>query len=486
MATLHYASGGSATEVATAGFNLVDVQSVEQLNELPDGMKGLVWLNEAEGVTSSFIDKVTPFIGNPKLFGFFLVDEPDPTGQWGTYATAADLKAESDYIHANVPGAKTFITTMNMGSSADPDFSNTFNPANTGIDLYGVSAYPVRTGEDTVDYSQIDKAVAAAEEAGIPVGKIVPTYQTFGGGAWMTDTGGKYVMPTAAQLETMLEHWAAAVPSPVFDYAYAWGSQQGDVALESSSQLQAVSREHNLSTTAASDATASDDSSAATVPADAAISDDSSAATVPADAATSDDSSAGIDVPNSDTGVGSSAWNAAFHSSRDGFHAGRDGDMFHAAARADRMADYGGGDKASDGSSVDRMLASVRDALSFGSESELLTATSDKTASTSNGFAQRHGNADVGKGGDAETSGPRSIDAFDFGWLQDRPHFGHSFAELRSGGLSSDAFSAGRAAHDRSDHVTYDSSTGSLSFDGDATGGATQFAAHFPWQHDSL
>src|SRR6266699_2755632 len=118
MTTLHYASGGSGADIATAGFNLADVQSVDQLNALPTGMKGLVWLNEAGGTTSSFIQKVTPFIGNPKALGFFLVDEPDPTGQWGTYATAANLKAESDWIHANVPGAKTFITMMNMGSSA--------------------------------------------------------------------------------------------------------------------------------------------------------------------------------------------------------------------------------------------------------------------------------------------------------------------------------------------------------------------------------
>ncbi|TIS93834.1 MAG: calcium-binding protein, partial [Mesorhizobium sp.] len=124
-----------------------------------DGTKGLVWLNEGEGVTQSFIDKVTPFIGNPKVYGFFLVDEPDPTGKYHTQVDAADLKAESDYIHSNVPGAKTFITMMNMGSSAEPDFSNTYNHDNTHIDLFGIDPYPVRTGTDTVDYDMIDRTV---------------------------------------------------------------------------------------------------------------------------------------------------------------------------------------------------------------------------------------------------------------------------------------------------------------------------------------
>ncbi|RWM72426.1 calcium-binding protein [Mesorhizobium sp.] len=558
MATLHYASGGSASEVATAGFNLVDVQSVEQLNALPDGMKGLVWLNEGDGVTSSFINKVTPFIDNPKLFGFFLLDEPDPTGRWGTYATAADLKAESDYIHSNVPGAKTFITMMNMGSSANPDYSNTYNPANTGIDLYGVTSYPVRTGTASVDYSQIGKAVAAAEAAGIPVSKMVPTYQTFGGGAWMTDTDGKYVMPTAAQLDTMLDHWAAAVPSPAFDYAYAWGSQQGDVALESSPELQAVFREHNLSTTgtvasdviddsptatvpadatisddsaaaaAASDATTSDASSTATTASDTTISDDSSTAVAASDTTISDDSStaaaasgtttsddsataaAASDTTTSDDSStaaaasdtaasdGSSTETAASRptTSNGGVHAVRGADATHAAAGTDWAANHdgndtshvdNGGEKA--GSSVDRVLA----ALSGGSES--LAGSHDKTAG--NGFAHTvEDNENVGanasKGGAAEImSGRGGHDAFDFSWLQeklqDKPHFDQAFLDgLKSGGESSDALST--AAHDRSDQVSYDSSTGSLSLDSDGTGDAsqTQLASHFPWQHHSL
>ncbi|MER8578349.1 hypothetical protein NKG95_06320 [Mesorhizobium sp. M1423] len=292
MTTLHYTSGGSGTEIAQAGFNLADVSSVDQLNALPDGTKGLVYLNETDGATSSFIDKVTPFIGNPKLFGFFLVDEPDPTGQWGTYASAANLKAESDWIHSNVPDAKTYITMMSLGTSANPDFSNTYNPANTGIDYYGVDVYPVRT-DGAIDYNMIDKFVAAAQASGIPTSQIIPGYQTFGGGDYNTDMGGKYVVPTATQMETMMDHWAKLVPSPAFDYAYAWGSQRGDTALESSSELQAVFREHNLSTggTAPSEAAATDPSSTASIPSEATTGDSASTATAPSEATPSDSAS---------------------------------------------------------------------------------------------------------------------------------------------------------------------------------------------------
>jgi hypothetical protein len=244
LATLHYASGNNVDAQGNftpgqSGFNLADVSSVDELNALPAGVKGLVWLDQGDGVTQSFIDAVTPYIGNPKAYAFYLKDEPDPTGQWNTLVTAANLKAESDWIHAHDPGAKTFITMMNMGSSDNPSFANTYTPQNTHIDYFGIDPYPVRSDSATVDYSMIDKAVAAAEASGIPAANIVPVFQTFG--------GGNYVMPTAAQEQQMLAHWAALVPNPAFDYAYAWGSQNGDQALEGSQALQSVFLQHNTS-----------------------------------------------------------------------------------------------------------------------------------------------------------------------------------------------------------------------------------------------
>ncbi|MER8824831.1 calcium-binding protein [Mesorhizobium sp. M0991] len=351
MATLHYASGGSATEIATAGFNLADVQYVSLVNALPDGMKGLVYLNEHEGVTASFIEKMTPFLGNPNVFGFYLVDEPDPTGRWGTYATAENLKAESDWIHEHFPGAKTFITMMNMGSPTNPDFTNTYNPANTHIDYFGIDPYPVRTGTDTVDYDMIDRAVAAAVKSGIPISNIVPVFQAFGGGNWETSDGGRQVMPTPEQMQIMMDHWAKLVPSPAFDYTYKWGTQNGDTALESSPELQAFFREHNLI----------------------------------------DTGTAPPPVDTSDTLYGTSG-----------------DDVFHGAG-GHTMIGYGGNDTyyvedvrdkeiEAVGGGADKVLASVSHALAAGSEIELL-ATNNASGTvainlTGNEFAQNvQGNA---------------------------------------------------------------------------------------------
>src|SRR5258705_12226424 len=105
---LHYAANGNFNSngrylPAAAGFNLADVSTVAQLNSLPDGVKGLVWVGQCNGVDATFLSTVRPYIRNAKLFGFYLMDDPDPTGVHRSLCTAENLKAESDWIHANVP-----------------------------------------------------------------------------------------------------------------------------------------------------------------------------------------------------------------------------------------------------------------------------------------------------------------------------------------------------------------------------------------------
>ena len=118
-ATAGAATGASAIGVSNAnfdsngnylpgadGFNLADVSDVDTLNSLPSGVVGLVWVGLCNGADSTFTATIQPFIGNPKLFGFYLMDEPDATGQYAPLCTAANLMAESNWIHAHVPGAK--------------------------------------------------------------------------------------------------------------------------------------------------------------------------------------------------------------------------------------------------------------------------------------------------------------------------------------------------------------------------------------------
>jgi hypothetical protein len=173
------------------------------------------------------------------------MDDPDPTGAYGPLCTADNLKAESDWIHDNVPGAKVFILLMPMSSSKTPSYAGTYNPMNSHVDLFGIDPYPCRSELKGCDYDMIDRYIAAAESGGVPRDNIVPVFQAFGGGNWRDDGGGKYVLPSVEELQQMLKRWGTFVPAPVFDYAYSWGSQNADEALERSTDLQAVFARHN-------------------------------------------------------------------------------------------------------------------------------------------------------------------------------------------------------------------------------------------------
>jgi hypothetical protein len=239
VTSLHYAANGNLSSSGqylpgADGFNLADVSSVSTLNRLPAGVKGLIWIGYCGGADSSFQKMVSPFIGKPKLFGFYLMDEPNLST-----CPVTNLNAEDVWIHANVPGAKAYAVLDNQGPATAPAYG-WYTPANSDLDLVGLDAYPVRSELSSPDYNEIALRVTAAEAAGWPLGSLVPVYQTFGGGTATDDAGGQWVLPTAAQEDTMLADWAAVVPTPVFDYAFSWGSQTGDTALSQVPALQSI------------------------------------------------------------------------------------------------------------------------------------------------------------------------------------------------------------------------------------------------------
>ena len=227
---------GSTYLPGADGFNLADVSSNSATTALPAGVKGLEYIGSCAGATTSFQTTIASFIGDAKVFGFYLVDEP----QLST-CPPANLKAESDWIHGNDPGMKTFIVVESAATNpATPNYENTYNPANTDVDLFGLVSYPCQKGISGCAYSWIPSTVAAAERAGIPLADIVPVYQVFG-----AYDAGQWVLPTAEQESEILSMWGSSVPTPVFDYAYSWGVQWGDQTLSGSPSLQSILLAHN-------------------------------------------------------------------------------------------------------------------------------------------------------------------------------------------------------------------------------------------------
>jgi hypothetical protein len=261
--TLHFIANvdDQIAAVEALGFNLVDMGSdPESVNALPAGVRALVWLGSLDnhdcanpGYTfSAFMDAVNRLVGNPKVFGYFLADEPHPKD---CPTTADDLRERADYIHAHDPTHRSFIVVLDGSNQCGGTYGCEYSalaPAKTHVDLIGLDPYPCNTGNASTgcDYQHIDATVQRAEQHGIPANDIVPVFQMFGQSCADSNY---YRLPKASELTTMLAHWKLRVPHAAFDYAYTWarqGSACPSLADANGSggypDLQAVIKAHNL------------------------------------------------------------------------------------------------------------------------------------------------------------------------------------------------------------------------------------------------
>ena len=226
--TLHMTANedGAYTNAAAIGFNVHDTgMSTSVINALPAGSQAMVWVgigssNCSATLTSTFTSFVLANATNPKLYGFYLNDEPVNN----TCVTA--VTAYTKYIHDNAPGKKSFILLTDW-----PGTYAAYKPSATGVDLIGLDPYPVKdyivsSADGNYSVADIPHEVNDALANGIPLSAIVPVFQTFGSPA----SGGYqgWGSPTADQLNNrILSQWATLVPNPQLDYAYSWGLQSG-------------------------------------------------------------------------------------------------------------------------------------------------------------------------------------------------------------------------------------------------------------------
>ncbi len=237
---LHYAANdnfaGSTYLAGQLGFTMADVESPSQLQLLPQGVRALVWLGYCQGADATFQAMVRPYLWQPAVFGYYLMDDPNPAS-----CSPAALRAETVWIHAHDPGTRTFVILENLSATSSPRYAET----QVGMaDLYGLDPYPCRVHAG-FHPEWIARAVAAATAAGFPSSSLVPVYQAFGLGAWTSDTGDRYAVPTPEQETTILDTWASLLPAPTFDYTYSWGSQKADTALQTIADLHPIFQAHN-------------------------------------------------------------------------------------------------------------------------------------------------------------------------------------------------------------------------------------------------
>ena len=248
---------GSYAAARAVGFNVFDVSGSTsnpagvktKLNALPAGSKAMIWVGNlgkkagVQGFTrAQFQAQVNALATDPRVFGYFIADEPHPI----LFPTVvAEIRARADYLRAKAPAQKSFIVVLDGSKYCNGTLGCEYAalaPSKSHVDVVGVDSYPCHLGAPC-DFTKIPQRVNAAIKAGIPRGQIAPVYQSFGQeGA----TNPYYRTPTAAELQKMLDTWKANLPAPVMDYAYSWGTQTSSPqALINHPELQRVARTHN-------------------------------------------------------------------------------------------------------------------------------------------------------------------------------------------------------------------------------------------------
>jgi hypothetical protein len=226
-----------STTPASLGFDVFDVgPTPELINALPAGVRAMVWLGQKcpTPIDDAFRTRVRALAANPKVYGYYLSDEPHisscPRGP-------AALRSRADYIR-NITGGrqKSFVVLEDR-----PDM-RAFRPYVTHVNLVGIDPYPCSIANGCV-LSKINSRVNAALAVGIPRAKLVPVYQAFGQS--LSSEERYYKLPSPAQLQAIIDRWHKLLPTPQLDYAYSWGHQgMSNPTLIDRPLLQAVFARH--------------------------------------------------------------------------------------------------------------------------------------------------------------------------------------------------------------------------------------------------
>jgi hypothetical protein len=225
-----------STAPAALGFDVFDT-SESGLAALPSGVRGLVWLGQkcptpADARFKAAIDRMSK---NPKVFGYYLSDEPHIADCPGG---AAALASRADYVRAKNANQWTFIV---LSRQADV---YSFRPAVSHVHLVGFDPYPCSTANPTCDLRKIGERVGWADAAGIERWRVVPVFPTFGQEKLASHY---YNLPNGSQLQAILDEWRTYAPYPVMDYSYTWGHQSSsNPTLIDSASLQSVMKKHNV------------------------------------------------------------------------------------------------------------------------------------------------------------------------------------------------------------------------------------------------
>lgn len=205
------------------GYDLVDVKPDGALVAgVPAGMRAMLWVGnftcgDFDLDFEGFKRAVQRFGRDPRVYGWYLSDEPNPGECPGI---TKEIRRRAEYLRRHAPGQISFISLTDW--PMEP-----LAPSRVGVDLVGLDPYPCKGSAETrehCDIGAIDRMVRMADAAGIPRGKVAPVLQTFGQSCSKGDK--QYWMPTQDQFRKILARWDRLTPNPPLEISYSWGRQE--------------------------------------------------------------------------------------------------------------------------------------------------------------------------------------------------------------------------------------------------------------------
>jgi acid phosphatase type 7 len=209
-------NSGSDAAIAQNGWNLYDVSSQSVADALPSGTQALYWLGDYDNSKcgwqisdTSVRSTVQQMVGDSKIFGYFISDEPNP---YACPNAPAQHKARSDLIHSLDPAKQVVIVLDSNGFSgrASQDALDQLPLWKGTADAIGLDPYPCYQGQ-ACDYTWIDRTIAAADQAGIPYWGVV---QAFNDSNWR--------WPSPEEEKHMLTQWGNSNQRGYMTFAWTW------------------------------------------------------------------------------------------------------------------------------------------------------------------------------------------------------------------------------------------------------------------------
>jgi Calcineurin-like phosphoesterase len=207
-------TGSNQPGAASLGFNLLDVDAKAEADALPARARGLYWLGDYlnaptcdwEKSDATISAKVRAAKGDPKIWGYYFSNEPDP---YGCPNAVAQHRARAKLIESIDPAKATYISLdMNWRDQALKQI-----PLWVGVtDYVGLNPYICFVGRAACDFAWLDRVIAAANSAHLVYFGHVQAFQTE-----------EWRWPSPTELRRMLNRWAASKQKGYAVFTWSWG-----------------------------------------------------------------------------------------------------------------------------------------------------------------------------------------------------------------------------------------------------------------------